>query len=174
MARFAPHATLVRVTKAKKNDVERWKEGRHLETSGRTVEELVDRAVADRYEFAIQFFRTAERAFSDRRPMYRLAVSRYYYSMYHALRAAAYKHHGGDDHEEHRTLPGKIPDDMPNYALLGNTLKNARERRNAADYEPYPKSNLAWEVDAADLRDSARMVLNEVRTYLRAKGCRFI
>jgi uncharacterized protein (UPF0332 family) len=106
--------------------------------------------------------------------MYRLAVSRYYYAMYHAMRAAAYKYYGGDDHEEHRTLPGKAPDDMPNSALLGNALKNARERRNAADYEPYPKSNAAWMTDATDLRSSARLMLTDVRNYLRVKGCRFI
>jgi hypothetical protein len=63
---------------------------------------------------------------------------------------------------------------MPNNTLLGNALKSARERRNAADYDPYPKADSAWRKDAEDLRTAAANMLSEVRRYLKARGCRYI
>jgi len=97
------------------------------------------------------------------------AVSRSYYAMYHAMRAAAFVFHGGDDHQEHQTLPGKAPDDMQTRDLWSNKLKDARERRNAADYDPYPKSETAWRLPALDLVAEARRFVGEVRTYLKTE-----
>lgn len=175
MARFASTKNLLRVSKAKKNDIDRWKEGRSLQTdTGRTLEELYERAVADRLDLAFRFLRVGVRLLKGSKPEYRLAVGRLYYSMYHAMRAAVYFSYGGDDHEEHRTLPAKAPDDLPGGAILSNSLKDARERRNAADYNPYPKSDLAWKANAEVLAADAKRLLQEVRQYLLSKGCRYI
>jgi len=175
MSRFATNKNLLRVSKAKKSEIDRWKEGRALESSsGRTIEELSHRVVADRLQLAMRFLRVGDRLHAGAQPDYRLAVSRYYYAMYHAMRAAAYFSHGGDDHEEHSKLPSNAPTDLPNSALLSNSLKDARERRNAADYNPYPKGNGAWKRHAANLSVDAAKLVQEVRQYLRAKGCRYI
>ncbi len=40
-----------------------------------------------------------------RPPMRRVAVGRYYYAMYHAMRAVVYFRTPGDDHEQHSDLP---------------------------------------------------------------------
>jgi uncharacterized protein (UPF0332 family) len=173
MARFAPQKNLLRVSKAKTSDIERWKEAKYIETTtGHTVEELVDRAAADRFELAVSFLRSADVLLTTSPPLYRSSISRYYYSMYHAMRAAAFVFHGGDDFEEHRTLPGKAPDDLPSQALWSNTLKDAREQRNRADYDPYPKTESAWRRDAEALAAEARRFVGVVRSYLKSKGCR--
>lgn len=172
MVQFAPAKNLLRVSKAKKSDVERWREARHLEAStAHTIDELFQRAAADRFLLAVQFLKSADAFLASTPRQCRSAVSRYYYAMYHAMRAAAFVFHGGDDFEEHRTLPGKAPDDLPNQALWSNALKDARERRNAADYDPYPKADAAWSHDAQALALEVRKFVAEVRAYLRSKGC---
>ena len=172
MPPFANSENLLRVSKAKKLEIERWQEGLYLESkTGHTLKELVDRAAADRLLLASSFLRDAGRLVSENPPLYRAAVSRSYYAMYHAMRAAAYVFHGGDDHEAHQTLPGKAPTDMNTPDFWSNKLKDARERRNAADYNPYPKSETAWRRPALDLVSEARRFVAEVRNYLRMKGC---
>lgn len=91
--------------------------------------------------------------------------------MYHSLRACAFVFHGGDDHEEHSKLPTKIPPDFEDRESWGNKLKVAREIRNRADYDPYPKSNSAWKSDALALQANAEDFLKICRTYLKRKGC---
>ena len=86
----------------------------------------------------------------------------------------AFLFHDGDDFEEHQTLPGKSPDDLPDRAMWSNALKDARERRNAADYDPYPKSDGAWRDIATSLRTEARALSVVIRVYLRSKGCRYL
>jgi uncharacterized protein (UPF0332 family) len=102
----------------------------------------------------------------------RLTISRAYYAMYHSLRAVAYIYHGGDDHQQHSDLPQRLPSDFPDVAIWGNQLKSAREYRNQADYDPYPKSIAYWR-DIAQLVDSdSKVLLPLTRNYLRSKGCR--
>jgi len=90
------------------------------------------------------------------------------------MRAAVFFFHGGDDFEEHRTLPGKAPDDLPNQGFWANALKDARERRNAADYNPYPKGDVGWRQPALALKTDTRRFLKEVKTYLNGKGCHYL
>jgi uncharacterized protein (UPF0332 family) len=171
MAHFASPKALRRVGTAKKSLIEGWKEGRHLEAeSTHTLQELVERAAADRFRLAQSLLRDAERLAANSPPLYRAAVSRGYYAMYHAMRAAAYVFHGGDDHQEHKTLPSQAPADMTTPDVWSNKLKDARERRNQADYDPYPKSEAAWRATAEPLLLDAVNLVTEVRLYLRLKG----
>jgi len=79
-----------------------------------------------------------------------------------------------DDHEKHSDLPKHIPGDFPNGPGWQNSLKDARERRNAADYDPYPRPTGHWEVDARRIQREAADLLAESRAYLLTKGCRFL
>ena len=124
MPTFAHSKHLLRVGKGKKNDLERWKEGRYIEAdSGHRLEELVNQAANDRLQLAKAFLRDAQKLIANSPSLFCFAVSRYYYSMYHGMRAAAFLFHGGDDFEEHRALPGKAPDDLrtrsSSYAFVG-------------------------------------------------------
>ena len=172
MPQFAASRHLLRIGKGTKAEIDRLKEGSFLEAkTGRTIGELSLRAGTDRFGLASAFLKEARRLNKRGPGMYRFAVSRCYYSMYHAMRAAVYVSHGGDDFQEHRTLPGNAPADFTDRATWSNALKDARERRNAADYDPYPKSDSAWRTDALSLEAQAVNFLREVKSYLRSKGC---
>ena len=151
MPHFSNSKILSRVSKAKIYVIDNWKEGIYLEDKiGKPLDEIIKKVAIDRFQFARSFLRDARILRNQTPPSYRSSISRYYYSMYHAIRSAAYIHYGGDDHEEHKALPGKIPIDFPNYQNWANELKNARERRNHADYEPYPKTSIDWKTIAND------------------------
>ncbi len=105
------------------------------------------------------------------KPFYRAATSRLYYAMYHAIRAAAYVFHNGDDHQEHSVLPLHLPTDFPNGQKWQNSLKSAREYRNSADYDPHPLSDAAFKVPALQLTTEVDELLVVARTYLAGKGC---
>ena len=104
--------------------------------------------------------------------LYRSAISRYYYAMYHAMRACVFISNSGDEHEEHSRLPLQVPS---NFDPAGRDwqakLKSARLDRNRADYEPYPKENNAWRKTALALQSDASELLKVARHYLRSKGC---
>jgi uncharacterized protein (UPF0332 family) len=172
MPHYAPPQTLLRITKASKNDVVRWNEALHIERStGRTLDDLRQRAAADRLVLAHSFRRQADRMMTSRPAFYRDAVSRYYYSMYHCMRAVVFFTESGDDYESHSQLPGRTPSDFPNSAAWQNALKDARERRNAADYDPYPKADTAHRRIAEMLQLHSHDLLHESQAYLRGKGC---
>lgn len=108
---------------------------------------------------------------SARPPLYRGALSRFYYSMYHSMRAVVYFSHEGDDFQAHSKLPGYTPDDFPEASLWQNALKDARTRRNAADYDAYPKSDKAYRAGALALQVQAIELEKLSREYLKLKGC---
>lgn len=167
-----PRKRQLRITKAKKDQVENWKEGASLELdSGKTIPQLALVAGADRWKLAVEHRRHANKLLAASPPLYRNAVSRYYYAMYHAIRACSYVSHGGDDHQEHRQLQRAIPKDFAPAEDWQTKLKNARLLRNQADYDPYPKSDNAFKADALSLKvDTDRLILL-ARQYLRDKGC---
>jgi uncharacterized protein (UPF0332 family) len=172
MTKFANSEKLIRISKAKKNEIEKWKEGVYLEKeTSKTVDDLIKKVVADRYYFAKSILSEARNLSRASTKTSRFVISRYYYAMYHAMRAVVYIHHGGDDFEEHKTLPSKVPQDFPNFEQWSNDLKDARERRNNADYDPYPKSIDYWDKIAKKLEKSCMSLLVEVKKYLLAKGC---
>jgi uncharacterized protein (UPF0332 family) len=163
---------LNRLAKAANKQIKDWEEGVSLQNdSGQTISQLISNAAADRWRFAYEHRHNANKLLRSKPPLYRSAISRYYYSMYHAIRACVFVSHGGDDHQEHRELPLYIPRDFPPEPNWQNMLRNARVLRNRADYEPYPKSNIAWKQDAFDLKTDADLFLSTARAYLQTKGC---
>jgi uncharacterized protein (UPF0332 family) len=143
---------LLRVLEADHGLLVAWREGVDLtRATGRELQELQRRGVVARWSLARDLLKQADLMMAQAPPLYRSAVSRFYYSMYHSMRAVAYIAHDGDDHEKHATLPGKTPGDFPNAALWQNSLKSARDYRNQADYDPYPRADTAWRKTAESL-----------------------
>jgi hypothetical protein len=93
--------------------------------------------------------------------------------MYHAARAAVFLETKGDDHQEHRKLPSQIPASLPSGTggNWQNRLKDAREVRNSADYDPLPVDPRYWRKHARHLESEAAELLSVVRIFLQAKGC---
>jgi uncharacterized protein (UPF0332 family) len=163
---------LLRIGQAKSKEQSAWLEGISIErSSGETIERIRIRIVAARFALAREMKKQSRYSPSASAAMQRLTVSRSYYAMYHAIRSAAYIHYAGDDHQQHSDLPQKIPDDFPSYGVWGNQLKSAREYRNQADYDPYPRSRKYWKVMAESVHADAVQLLPIVRNYLRGKGC---
>ena len=174
MGNRLPTARQIRISKAPKATIESWTEGADLVLkSGQPIEALRKMAARDRWYLAYEHRRDANADLLRKPPHLRAAISRYYYCMYHAMRAAAYLFHGGDDHEQHSALPSKTPTDFPNAAYWQNALKSAREHRNKADYDPYPRPAHRWESIASALQSDAVKLLSESQKYLTSRGCKF-
>lgn len=163
---------LIRVGKAERKLIANWDEGVSLQSdSGLTIAELTNLVATDRWHLADRHHRAANRLLSLPRPPYRTAISRLYYAMYHAMRAAAFIFHNGDDHEAHKSLPQNVPDDFPDKDFWANALKTARLVRNSADYDPYPKHARPWAKKAQIIKTDAKGLVRLARDYLRSKGC---
>jgi uncharacterized protein (UPF0332 family) len=175
MAEFAPSTSLLRLAKAEKRQLLAWREGVHLaQSTGRSLEELRQRSTADRWQLARTFRRQGDHMISAKPPLYRGALSRFYYSMYHSMRAVVFFVEKGDDYEAHSKLPGFTPADFPQSSLWQNALKDARTRRNAADYDAYPKSDNAYRSGALELQRQATELEKLSRDYLKSKGCAYL
>lgn len=162
---------LLFVSKSTKEKLDALSAGASLVSrTGYEVAELKAKAASDRLALAQALLKDANAALLAKRKLYRTAVSRSYYSMYHALRAVAYINHGGDDHESHTVLPSKIPDDFPNKRDWENSLKNARFERNRSDYDPYPRKDDAFQAIARELVKSAADLIPVARKYIRSKS----
>ncbi len=163
---------LLLVSKSYKIKIDQYKAGASLEQrTGYEINVLLRKATLDRVELSKTLYLAAVGAARGTNRCFRSATSRAYYSMYHALRAATFFVHGGDDHEEHSKLPAGIPVDFPNRANWENDLKNARLERNRADYDPYPRNDLMFKTIASQMIRKAEDLLPIVRSYLRSKGC---
>ena len=136
-----------------------------------SIEVLAKYVASDRLKLAAQHRRDANVMIRQEPPLYRSAISRYYYAMYHAMRAATFVFHGGDDFEEHSKLPLNLPADFPDKSKWQTALKDARLARNAADYDPYPRSNSSWQIKATSLKITTASLMTDVKAYLIGKGC---
>jgi uncharacterized protein (UPF0332 family) len=175
VASFAKDDVLLRVCKSKKTIIDLFSEGIYLEqSSNHSIEELRHRAAVDRLKLAEEFLGAGEVLMRSKPTQYRHAISRYYYSMYHAMRAVVYFTHGGDDHQGHNALPSRTPDDFIDNNIWQNNLKDARSRRNEADYDPYPAAKISWRRSARDLSLQASELIRLSRDYLRTKGCQYL
>lgn len=139
--------------------------------SGVSIRDLARGVAADRWVLARAQRRDGNKLLRLSQPACRCSVSRFYYAMYHCMRAAAYVYHGGDDYQAHSKLAQNVPEDFPDRDAWANRLKNARLTRNAADYDPYPRSDKAWHRKAAAIKTDADALLRVTREYLRGKGC---
>lgn len=163
---------LLRISKAPQKQLTAFRDGVYIETAtNRTLGDLRDQVCADRLRLAESFLNVADRLVRTRPPEFRSAISRYYYAMYHGMRAAVYFVHEGDDHQGHESLPRHTPDDFPQGGVWENRLKDARSRRNEADYDPYPVERQDLKASALEVRAHAQTLLPLVRTYLESKGC---
>lgn len=163
---------LLRLGKATKKDYDAWKEGVSIVSDfGMSLIDLRLKIVQERWGLALTHRKEGRKLWTADPPPFRAIVSRYYYVMYHAMRSVVFFDHGGDDFEKHNTLPTKLPNDFPNVETWQNMLKNARLARNAADYDPYPKSDNVWKKDAEEITAEAEKLLAIARQYLRTKGC---
>jgi uncharacterized protein (UPF0332 family) len=134
-----------------------------------SIQKLQARVARDRLRLAKMQLRDAIVASKATPTLYRTTVSRAYYAMYHAARAATYLSVGGDDHEKHSILPTKFPADFPNAEVWKNRLKNARLERNRADYDPYPLNDSTFSASAAQLILEAKALIASTQQYIRLK-----
>ncbi len=171
MAAILPQARLKRIAEASCECVKIWKEGVSLEKdSGKRIQILLCATAADRWKLGYVFRAQANTFFATQQ--FRSAISRYYYSMYHTMRACVFIHHEGDDHEKHSELPLHIPPTLDPAGTDWQTkLKDARLLRNRVDYEAYPKSENAWRRNAITIRADANQLVIVSRSYLKLKGC---
>jgi hypothetical protein len=82
------------------------------------------------------------------------------------MRAAAFQDVGGDDHEKHSDLPNHLPDGLTDPAATRNGLTTARLARNSADYDPYPKTELAWKPTADETIAFAQGAIEDAQGYI--------
>jgi hypothetical protein len=172
MAKPLGHKRLNRIAAVRTEQLQQWKEGCSIERdSGLPLDDLLTVAAAARYKLALYHARRAARLYSGSQPQYRGAIGAYYYALYHALRACAFVHHQGDDHQEHSALPQYLPPDLPQGVSWATELKEARLIRNRADYEPYPSREADWKSDAFGLKQTLHVAMPLLRMYLKQKGC---
>lgn len=172
MPRALSTERLNHVAKAKKSAIAAWKEGVSLERdTAKSIDSILQRVASARWRLADSFRKQANRLMAVSPSLYRSAISRYYYAMYHALRACVFLENGGDDHEDHSKLPTQIPATLNPGVDWQTKMKNARTTRNDADYDAYPQSDGAWEIKANDIKADATTLLMLTKTYLINKGC---
>lgn len=161
---------LLLISKASQETLKGFSQGVQLSVrSGKSIDELKARVAMDRLRLAGMHLKAAYSAARAQPAQQRAAISRAYYSMYHAARAATYLAIGGDDHEQHSVLPGKLPADFPKSDEWKNKLKDARLERNRADYDPYPGGDVEFGDTAKRLVEDARSFMKLARAYLRTK-----
>lgn len=164
---------LSEVAKAQKNDLDMLRRGVYFEReSKKDIDHLLLKTAADRLILSKGFLGVATTMLRARSPHYRTVIGRSYYAIYHSLRAVTYVTYGGDDHQSHSKLPGKLPEDFPDRERWSNSAKQARLVRNEADYEPYPKSNVSFKDKAFRVYDDAKELRPIVEKYLAKKGVR--
>jgi uncharacterized protein (UPF0332 family) len=162
---------LLLISKASQEKLKNFAQGASLcERSGESISDLRKRAAKDRIKLARLHLKDARKLLKAKPPLARGATSRAYYSMYHAARAVAYISFGGDDHESHSALPMKMPDDFPDVAAWKIKLKDARLERNRADYDPYPKSDRAFQGPARQMLLDAQELVSKAETYIVSKA----
>lgn len=172
MALTATEQRLHRVTELERKNLALMQEGVSIEAAlSRTLADAMAQAVADRLKLADDFIAMAEALMRSRHNLARAAIARYYYAMYHAMRAAAYQHHAGDDFEAHSVLSTKgVPPDYPSSNVASNELKDARLLRNEADYDQYPVDPKYFASRARALRPIASQFVATARQYVTSKG----
>lgn len=163
---------LLLISKYKKGQIDWLRNGVRIEqVAGCSIGELLLRATVARRGLSEQFLKSAGILLKAKPARHRDAISRSYYAMYHAARAVVYLDHQGDDHQEHDQLHRFIPADFPDSALWQNELKEARLKRNEADYDFLPRGNVPFRKASLSLFGKARAFHLVCATYLRGRGC---
>ncbi len=172
MPNHLPSERLNRVATILKDTAATWEEGVSLEReSGVSIQQILIRVAVGRWRLADSFRKQANKLVSGAHPLYRSAISRYYYSMYHAVRACVYLETKGDDYQQHSELPKHIPPTLDPAVNWRAKLKNARLTRNSADYDAFPQTERAWKTKAVDLSADATALMAVTKQFLINKGC---
>ena len=162
---------LLLVSKSNQEKLRNFSDGVQLaERSGLTIRQIQIQAAKDRLALARLQLKDAKLASQNLASSGRAAVSRAYYAMYHAARAASFIAFGGDDHEAHSALSQKFPVDFPDADVWKNRLKDARLERNRADYDPYPRRRSEFHLVAPKMIGEAEEMIKLTREYLRKKS----
>jgi len=91
MPRLTGDDALLRVGKATKAALARYREVDHLkQATGLSVEEMRHRATADRWRMAYKCGLRGDVLLLGRPTLFRDAISRHYYAMYHSVRAVVF------------------------------------------------------------------------------------
>jgi uncharacterized protein (UPF0332 family) len=160
------------ISKYKKGQIDWLRNGIQIERlSGQTINDLVLQACSARHSLAAHFLQSAAMLLKMKPARHRDAISRSYYAMYHAARAVVYLDYQGDDHQEHNELHKHIPADFPDMATWQNELKEARLKRNEADYDFFPKANSAFRAASGSLFGKAKEFHERSAEYLGSRGC---
>jgi uncharacterized protein (UPF0332 family) len=159
---------LLRISTSTNRDMRYWAEATHLAATFSTIEDAANEAIQDRFELAKRFFNAANTLKSQN--LYRDAISRYYYCVYHAFRCVAFFANNGDDFQEHNKLHTSVPRDFPQQVDWQNDIKSCRLTRNSADYEMYPKTDVSWQPEATAMATIATNAISATRSYLTSKG----
>ena len=168
---LAKNKELLAISKSTKESLAAFKRGVHLErTTRKSIDDLTRQACIDRLRLSRLFLRAAKRALGAKPSQCRQSISRGYYSMYHAVRATVYHSFGGDDHQDHSEVARHLPGDFPNRVDWENEFKEARLRRNEADYDPYPLSDEGFRKVAKETVIKAIELHKVVLTYLGSRG----
>src|SRR5471030_1246615 len=159
------------ISKSDFNKLQNFADGAQLaRRSRRTIKQLQALVAKDRLTLAKLHLKDATAVLKCSPSMNRAVVSRAYYALYHAARAASYISFGGDDYEQHTTLPTKFPVDFPDSAVWRNRLKDARLERNRADYDPYPVGDADFSATAVRLVGEAKQFIKLTQSYLKLKS----
>lgn len=159
------------LTKVEGRRVRAFQEWIDLESRwGRNLGDLLHQIAVDRILLAEEFLAMGDAMYRSRKDLSRSSISRYYYAIYHGLRAVAFHAAEGDDNQDHSKLGKGIPADFPDRALVVNRLNDARIWRNEADYDPYPQFGNYFTSTEKALRPVAHDTVAQARDYLRGKG----
>ena len=171
MERRAPYQDLIRVAKSSDADIDLIELGCRLAfKQGATTDDAMKRVAAARWRLAKSFRIDGERALKAEPPMNRVAVNRFYYCMYHSMRAVMYLAYGGDHYQDHAKLATKEPAGFIAAIPWQNALKSARLERNMCDYDPYPASDQLFAAAARSMHSEARAIHRAARDFLHSKG----
>lgn len=164
---------LLRLQKFSKNQINLLQNGvRLVGISGKQIDDLLRDASEARFRLAKRFLRSSKHLAGHKPVLHRDVVSRSYYAVYHAARAVAFLTQPGDDYEHHDKVANGLPNDLPDVELWRNKIKDARLKRNEADYEPFMNCDPTFRVASAETMKIATEFLGVCTTYLRGKGCK--
>lgn len=129
------------------------------------IDKLVNRLVGDRFAKAMDYLTFAQQLDASVTLNQPHIISRCYYAMYHAARAAVF-HHRRSDVDDHEGLAVALS------GILGSEWKIAldvwRKTRNRLDYSPYLPDDLAFQCRSC--LDTAQGFLVECEQYLAGRG----
>jgi hypothetical protein len=173
MALTAVEKELLLIQKFKKNQINLLENGvRLVGVAGKPIEDLLREVSSARFKLAKRFLRSSTYLMSHKPVLHRDVVSRAYYAIYHSARAVSFLTHPGDDYEPHDKVASGLPGDMPDVETWRNKIKDARLKRNEADYEPFMSSDPTFRIASHATNELAVEFLGVCSIYLKGKGCR--